>query len=134
VFPLYVPFVPTVNRSITLPVLLLPWNSETIPVAVPGATAPLTATLPPTVNDPVGGANVVVEPVRLGEAQAASKFATFTLPSPVAKSYPAAVPNAGVVPPVVVAMTPNWFAEVLVLLQFGLPPTHATETLPLVVS
>jgi hypothetical protein len=39
-----------------------------------------------------------------------------------------------VVPPFVVAMAPNWLAAVLVLLQLALPPTHATETLPFVMS
>jgi hypothetical protein len=86
----------------------------------------------PSVGDAFDRFSVTVDAVRLGEAQLLSKFATFTDPSPVAKSYPGAVLNACVEPPLVVAMMPN--CPEFVLLQFGLPPPQATETLPFVVS
>jgi len=75
---------------------------------------------------------VTVGVVRLTELQLFTKLVTFTEPSPVAKSYPVVLLNAGVAPPVAVAMMPN--CPEFVLLQFGLPPAHATELLPLVTS
>src|SRR6266478_6955546 len=112
-------------------VWVMAFSRRTSPVAVLGATVPLIVMLTSTANVVPERFSVVVEAVRLGETQAASKFATFTLPSPVAKSYPVDVLNAGVVP---LAITPNWFADLLVLLQFALPPTQATETFPFVMS
>ena len=65
--------------------------------------------------------------------QALARFATFTLPSPVAMSYPAVVVNAGVfVVPMVVNSTP--FVPLVVLLQLGEAPAHGTELLPFVTS
>src|SRR5258708_20534661 len=74
--------------------------------------------------------NVVVVPTRFGAAHLARRFATLTDPNPVARSYPGAALNAGVVPPLTVAMAPNWFAAVLTLLQFAVFATHATDTFP----
>ena len=57
---------------------------------------------------PAGGKTVVlaivtaVGAVRAGDAHAVMRFATFTDPSPVARSYPGEVMNAGVVPPALV--------------------------------
>src|SRR6266436_1924824 len=124
-----------VHESTTTPVPIDLSFRSTVPVGVAApealVTVPANVTLAPIVDE-VGPTSVTVVPMRLGDFQLASKFATFTVPSPVAKSYPADVLKAGVEPPEVVAMTPNWFAAVLVLLQFGLPPTQATELLPLV--
>src|SRR5713226_6177484 len=126
-----------VHESMTTPAPTDISFKSTVPVgvAVPEAlvTVPVKVTLAPIVDE-VGPASVTVVPIRLGDAHALSKFATFTDPSPVAKSYPVAVLYAKVVPPAVVARTPYTFAAVLVLLQFGLPPWQATEILPFVVS
>jgi hypothetical protein len=60
--------------------------STTSPVAVAGVTVPLTVTIESTVGAVDDKLTVVVEAVRLGDAHLASKFVTFTVPSPVAKS------------------------------------------------
>jgi hypothetical protein len=57
---------------------------------------------------------------------------TFTEPSPVAKSYPAAVVHAGVVGDAALTRTP--VAPAVVLLQFGEVPAQGTELFPLVTS
>ena len=60
--------------------------STTNPVAAEGVTEPLTVTLAPTVIDVDDKFSVVADAVRMGDFQLASKFVTFTVPSPVAKS------------------------------------------------
>ena len=111
--------------------------NSTVPVGVPVpevfATIPVNVTLAPMVEE-VGPARVTVVPPKLGApvAQLLSKLATFNVPSPVAKSYPAVALNAGVVPPAAVVRMPN--CPAVLLLQFGVPPTHATELLPLATS
>src|SRR5580704_9059219 len=65
--------------------------------------------------------------------QAVARFVTFTVPRPVAKSYPGVVVKAGVfVAPLVVTNTPS--VPLVVLLQFGEPPAQGTELLPFVTS
>jgi hypothetical protein len=59
-------------------------------------------------------------------------LATFTEPSPVAKSYPVAVVHAGVVEEAELTRTP--FVPVVVLLQFAELAAHGTELFPLVMS
>jgi hypothetical protein len=67
-------------------------NSSTNPVGVPGdvdVTAPLTLTAPPSViftAAPLLSEKVVVVGLKLAEAQFVKRLATFTEPSPVAKS------------------------------------------------
>ena len=63
-----------------------------------------------------------------------AKFATFTEPNPVAKSYPVAVVHAGVV--VAAGLTRTPVVPVVLLLQFieVEPPTHGTELFPFVTS
>jgi len=109
---------------------------ETSPVAVVGATLTVKVALVPCViGNVVVLVNVVAELVRFATAaQALSKLATLMEPRPVARSYPAVALNAGVLPPVAVVKIPNWFALVLLLLQFGVPPWHATELLPFAMS
>jgi hypothetical protein len=75
--------------------------------------------------------SVVVVAVREKLLQLFSKFVTLIEPSPVAKSYPAAVAKAGVVAFWNISI-PN--PDAVVLLQFGLPAMHATELLPLLTS
>jgi hypothetical protein len=48
-------------------------------------TVPVKVTLAPIVDE-VGPVSVTVVPMRLGDAHLASRFVTFTVPSPVAKS------------------------------------------------
>jgi hypothetical protein len=60
--------------------------NTTSPVAVAGVTVPLTVTLESTLSDVDDKLTVVVDAVRFGDAHLASKFVTFTVPSPVAKS------------------------------------------------
>ena len=107
-------------------------SSTTSPVAELGVTVPLTVTLWPTVVGAGDKFKVVVDAVRLGAVHFASRFVTFTVPNPVAKSYPATALKAGVDPPAVVVRMPN--CPAVLLLQFGLPPAQATELVPLVMS
>src|SRR5260370_40108442 len=108
-----------------MPVLWSSRSTAPVGVAVPEAfvTVPVKVTLAPIVDE-VGPASVSVVPMRLGDAHLASKFVTFTVPSPVARSYPATALKAGVEPPVVVAIMPN--CPEVGLLQFGLAPVQAT--------
>jgi hypothetical protein len=78
-------------------------------------------------------ASVMLVLVRPGVDHLLIRFATFTEPSPVAKSYPSVVLYAGVITPAtVVSSTPT--PPELVLLQLTAPPAHGTEILPLVTS
>src|SRR6266852_9222870 len=89
----------------------------------------LTCVVPPL------SVRLVLVPLKLPTAapQAAARFATLTLPRPVAKSYPVVVVKAGVfVVPMVVNSTP--FVPLVVLLQLREPPAHGTELLPFVTS
>jgi hypothetical protein len=95
------------------PGTLVPWISSTKPVAIPGdvdVTVPTTLTVAPcvifTAAPPFSVKVVVVGWNPVAEVQPVTRFATFNEPSPVAKSYPAVVLKAGVVPPVVVVMIP----------------------------
>jgi hypothetical protein len=128
-----------VHESITTPAPIDISFRSTVPVgvAVPEAlvTVPVKVAGVPIVEEPdAGPTRVTVVPIRVGDFQLASKFATLTEPSPVAKSYPGAALalKAGVVLLAGLTRMPNWLAAVL--LQFGLPPTQATELLPLVTS
>jgi hypothetical protein len=125
--------VDTETWSINIPVDESSKSTMPVGVAAPEflVIPPVKVTLAPIV-DKDGPANVTVVPMRLGDAHLASKFVTFTVPNPVAKSYPATALKAGVEPPVVVAMMPN--CPEVVLLQLGLPPTQATELFPFVTS
>jgi hypothetical protein len=90
------------------------------------------AGVPCAIGNVVVLAKVVAEAVRLAaEAQAPIKLATFTEPNPVARSYPVVALKAGVVPPAT-SRIPN--APEVELLQFVLPPWHATELLLLFTS
>jgi hypothetical protein len=62
--------------------------------------------------------------------QAVNRFSTFTDPSPVARSYPVPVVNAGTF----FESTSTPFVFAVVLLQLGDPPAQGTESLPLVMS
>src|ERR1700688_1522118 len=93
-----------VHEAITTPVPMDMSFKRTVPVgvAVPEVlvTNPVNATLAPMVEDE-GPASVRLVPIGLGVAAAhfASRLVTFTVPSPVAKSYPATALKAGVEPP-----------------------------------
>lgn len=118
-------------------------SKETSPVGITvpdvGDTVATEATEVPcvmlTVDIPPLIFSVVVVPLNAPTAvpHAVAKFATFTVPRPVAKSYPDVVLKAGVlVVPTVVNSTP--FDPLVVLLQLGEFPAHGTELLPFVTS
>ena len=108
-------------------------SKTTTPLGVPLPelllTLPLNVTLVPTVPDTVEGESVTLVLIKPGVDHLLIRFATFTDPSPVARSYPALATNAGAVPD---TSTPN--PPVVVLLQFFEAPLHGTEMLPLVMS
>ena len=108
-------------------------SKTTTPLGVPLpellVTLPLNVTLVPTVPDTVEGESVTLVLIKPGVDHLLIRFATFTDPSPVARSYPVLATNAGVVPD---TSTPN--PPVVVLLQFVEAPLHGTEMLPLVMS
>src|SRR5258708_1810259 len=113
-------------------------RSETSPVGVPEdveVTVTFAVTAVPcvilTVAPPFNVRLVVVLwklPTVSGHCVA--RLATFTEPSPVARSYPVAVVHAGVVEEAVLIRTP--LVPAVVLLQFGELATHGTELFPLV--
>jgi hypothetical protein len=89
----------------------------------------LTCAVPPLIF------KLVTEPLNAPTAvpQAVARFATFTVPSPVARSYPVPAVNAGVfVAPLTVTSTP--FVPAVVLLQPDVAPVHGTEMFPFVTS
>src|SRR5437899_13018628 len=61
-----------------------------------------------------------------------ARLATFTDPRPVARSYPVAVVQAGVVAAAALTRTPLAFA--VLLLRLGEFPAHGTELFPFVIS
>ena len=76
---------------------------------------------------------VVALKVPTAAPQPSCRFEIFTVPRPVAKSYPAVVVKAGVlVAPIVVKRTP--FVPAVVLLQFKELGAQGTELLPFVMS
>ena len=111
-------------------------SKTTTPLGVPlpelFETVPLSVVAPvPAVPDTVAGKSVTLVLIKLGVDHLLIRFATFTDPNPVARSYPAPAANAGTsgVPD---TNTPN--PPVVVLLQFVEAPVHGTEMLPLVMS
>src|SRR5208282_4253197 len=99
------------------------------------------------VMPPVPLTTVVVVAVRTAVVHCVNRFPTFSEPSPVARSYfkldiKAGVPLSAklhVTPPLGVVegeqiITPYPPDFVLVLLQFGVPASQATELFPLVTS
>src|SRR5579859_176761 len=106
---------------------------ETVPVGVPDpeVTWMVTLTGCPWVMGVEIGANVVVVEEKLTKFQLLTRFAVFTEPSPLARSYPALVVQAGEEVLLGFTRIPVWPD---VALQFGVPPLHATELLPVTVS
>src|ERR1700761_362118 len=114
-----------------VPVAVVAIN-DTSPAEPAGATVTVTLKFcPETFVAPLGLDKLVVVAVRVNVLQLFSRLVTLTEPSPVAKSYPVAVANAGVVKFWNISI-PN--PDAAVLLQFGLPARHATELFPLVTS
>src|ERR1700674_1494508 len=114
--------------------------SATSPVGVPDVevTVTLAVTAVPcvieTVDVPPLTVRLVVVAVNLPAAigHCVARFATFTVPRPVAKSYPVAVVQAGIVGVAVLTRMP--VLPAVLLLQFGELPAHGTELFPLVTS
>ena len=109
-------------------------SKTTTPLGVPlpelFETVPLNVTLlVPAVPVTVAGESVTLVLIKPGVDHLLIRLATFTDPSPVARSYPALATNAGAVPD---TSTPN--PPVVVLLQFVEAPEQGTEMLPLVMS
>ena len=120
-------------EATTTPVVVSSSNTKPVGVAVPAdfVTVPVNVALAPIVDD-VGPVRVMLVPLTPGADHFAIRLLTLTVPKPVARSYPVVALKAGVVPPAAVAIMPN--CPAVLLLQFGLPPTHATELFPFVTS
>ena len=130
--------------------LLFSATNETLPEGVPLEDVTLTFAENALVAEdpPVVLTTVVVVAVRTAEFHLFSKLLTLMEPMPVARSYfvvdwNAGVPlsaaahscHAGVVELLAPQIrTPKPSVEVLLLLQFGVPDSHATELLPLLMS
>src|SRR4029077_4082459 len=114
--------------------LVVVFSRITTPVGVPPLPVTVPVRLPETDPAvPVTEAGLSVVLVEVPDAVAVVhlliRLATLTEPSPVARSYPVPVANAGFP---LDTTTPN--PPLLVLLQFVEPPAHGTEILPLVMS
>lgn len=122
--------------------------SEISPVGVPEPDVTVTGTLklwPEVTVVPLGVPSVVVVDARETVLHFVRRFPTLMEPRPVAKSYFFEALNAGVPLSAVGHVAPPFALEVgvqistpkpleVVLLQFSVPATHATELLPLVTS
>src|SRR6266853_2968646 len=116
-------------------------SSPTSPVIVPAdveVTVTFTVAAVPCVIaagdvDPLTVRVVVVAwKVPAASGHCVARLATFTEPRPVARSYPVAVVQAGVVAAAALTRTP--LALAILLLQFREFPAQGTELLPLVMS
>src|ERR1700688_1978344 len=129
--------VPALSRKGPIPVCAAPAGvaiNETCPVGVPPDEVTCTVKLAfaPWAIVPLGEALIVVaEAVNPTPPQAAARLAMFTVPRPLARSYPEVAVHAGTP---ALAITPYWLATVLVLLQFAVPPWQATEIFPVITS
>src|SRR2546422_598913 len=116
-------------------VLLAPPLSETSPVGVPEdeVTSTVTSVAWPWVRV-VGErlVSLVVVGLKLTDVHLLTRLAAFTEPSPVARSYPAVVAQAGEAVFFGSTRTPK--PPTTVLLQSGEPPWQATELFPLTTS
>ena len=139
---------PTEPTTVT-PSLAKAFKETGSPLAGAGATAIVAVKFVPEGEPPLGAERVVTVAVRMAEVHFVNKFPTLMEPNPVAKSYFVVDWKAGTALStagqtwlggvfelfVVLQMTTPYPTEVtLVLLQLGLPGSHATALLPLVTS